>query len=184
MFIADHRAQVPNMKRTYLNLTNGLEFITAHTDSWGSTLPVVRIQSTACEQKRWDFILQDLDYQFLIDLALGFDVVVIDGSARKSESRAVYQGLVWIKYALTRLWLSKASTTVVRGTDCSTYFAHCFAELDRSTIAKLKYVKKFLATDEVHLSGICFGSTLDGNYEKLIQQLHEYYIINTDVIQM
>ena len=64
----------------YLNLTNGIEALEILKPA---NLRFVRIQSTACEQKRWDFILQDLDYSFLMDIALGENVTVVDYIAKK-----------------------------------------------------------------------------------------------------
>ena len=60
----------------YINLTNGIGLI--------KDLPRVdgflRIQSTACEQKRWWQIIADLDYSFMVDVACGHDCMSYDMS--------------------------------------------------------------------------------------------------------
>src|SRR5574340_1552415 len=62
----------------YLNLTNGLEALPLFADNY----KIICIQSTACEQKRWDYILADLDYNLLFDLALGNNCFIIDYTQR------------------------------------------------------------------------------------------------------
>ena len=74
----------------YLNLTNGIEALECLKPANLNASNLVRIQSTACEQKRWDFILQDLDYSFLMDIALGENVTVVDYSAKKENTRVFY----------------------------------------------------------------------------------------------
>ena len=146
----------------YLNLTNGIEALEFLKPA---NLRFVRIQSTACEQKRWDFILQDLDYSFLMDIALGENVTVVDYSAKKENTRAVYQGLEFIKYVLNKYWLNKEYTPNVKGLNCSNYFKSVYDSLDKRTFKKLEYFKKFLKTDKIKLKGVCFKTEHDGDYE-------------------
>lgn len=146
----------------YINLTNGIEFIPELNQD--SSLKVVRIQSTACEQKRWDFILQDLDYTFLLDLALGNTVTVVDYGANKPVPRACYQGLEWVRYALNKCWFGKEEKAVVRGCDSTNYFRECYAKLDKRTLKKLEYFKKFLMTNEIHLEYRTKSTDRDGDY--------------------
>ena len=81
----------------YLNLTNGLEYLD-EIDEY----KLVRIQSTICEQKNWNKLIQDLDYNFLFDLAQGNTVEIYDTSSNKKISRALYQGVEFIRYVLLR----------------------------------------------------------------------------------
>lgn len=48
--------------KRYVNLTNGIEAISQLNLSDYS---FIRIQSTICEQKLWDRLIQDLDYDSL-----------------------------------------------------------------------------------------------------------------------
>lgn len=156
----------------YLNLTNGIEFIPKL--SGHNNLKFIRIQSTACEQKRWDFILQELDYNFLLDLALGNNVTVVDYGANKEVSRACYQGVEWIRYALNNCWFGKDEKSFVRGTDVTNYFGECYAKLDKRTLKKLNYFKKFLTTKTLHLDYLSASTDKDGNYEYYKTILKEY----------
>ena len=149
----------------YLNLTNGIEALECLKPANLNASNLVRIQSTACEQKRWDFILQDLDYSFLMSIALGENVTVIDFSAKKENTRAVYQGLEFIKYVLNKYWLNKEYTPNVKGFNCSEYFKSVYDSLDKRTFKKLEYFKKFLKTNEINLKGLCFKTEHDGDYE-------------------
>lgn len=158
----------------YLNLTNGIEFIPKLSEH--SNLKFIRIQSTACEQKRWDFILQELDYSFLLDLALGNNVTVVDYGANKEVSRACYQGVEWIKYALNNCWFGKDEKAFVRGTDATNYFGECYAKLEKRTLKKLNYFKKFLATESLHLDYQSTSTDKDGDYEYYKAILKEYYL--------
>lgn len=84
------------MRINYINLTNGIEVLPVLTDEF----KFIRIQSTACEQKLWDRIIQDLDYDFLLNAAIGNECVIYDYGAKKPIPRAIYQGVEFIKYVL------------------------------------------------------------------------------------
>ena len=143
----------------YLNLTNGIEAL-RYT---ASPQRFIRIQSTACEQKRWDFILQDLDYDFLLSLALGRRCAIYD-FGHTGTPRALWQGVEWIKYALTRNWLKAEYKPIVRGHNASGYFADQYANLEARTLSKLKYFRKFVQTETIDLEVIAAPTTHDGQY--------------------
>ena len=149
----------------YLNLTNGIEALEVLKHTSLHDIKFVRIQSTACEQKRWDFILQELDYNFLMGIALGETITVVDYSATKGQTRAVYQGLEFIKYVLNKYWLNKEYTPNVKGFNCSEYFKSVYDKLDKRTFKKLEYFKKFLTTSEIRLKSMCFKTEHDGDYK-------------------
>ena len=144
----------------YINLTNGIEYL----KNIDFKPKFIRIQSTKCEQKDWNFIIEDLDYQFLFDLALGKPVTVIDYSAKKEETRAVYQGVSWIKYVLNRYWLDKHETPFVKNCNVLDYYNSMYNLLSERSKKKLDYVKKFLTTSEIYLEGYCESTKLDSNY--------------------
>lgn len=169
------------MKRAYINLSSGITRIEEiQNDSRYqkgfldglSPVGLVRIQSTWCEQKRWDKILQDLDYGFLLDLALGHDVVVYDASAQKDVSRALYQGLEWIRYVLTRRWLGKIEPTFVKRNDVTQYFGEQYLDKvsqNRELKRKLDYPLRLAANkpEKILLEGDCKRTDLDGKYSEL-----------------
>jgi hypothetical protein len=169
----------------FFNLTNGigaLKFINnpINKDLLGLG-PIkdphfVRIQSTACEQKRWDFILQDLDHTFLLNLAIGNDCIVWDCS-HKGKSRALYQGLSWIKFALQVYWFEQFQTPFVKTCKVTDYFNQCYTEYVHNNAPlekKLGYYVKFLNLEkEIHLSGKWFQTPDDGNYELFAKKVKE-----------
>ena len=150
------------MVKYYLNLTNGIE---ALEKEGFKDANFIRIQSTACEQKRWDFILQELDYNFLMDIALGNTVFVIDFGANKEVPRALYQGVAFIKYVLNRRWLNTIIQPTVRGNDCAKYFDECYRTLDKRTLKKIDYFRKFVKTKEIEIFRVSASTDKDGNYE-------------------
>lgn len=57
-----------------------------------------------------------------MDIALGYNVVVCDASPHKLLSRALYQGVEFINYALNRILLDKEITCYVKDMNCTNYF--------------------------------------------------------------
>lgn len=159
------------MVKSYLNLTNGIEAL--EYDDFTYYDGFIRIQSTACEQKRWDFLLQELDTNFLMDIALGTSVRVVDYGAHKTTSRAVYQGIEFIKYVLKRHWLGVYETTYVKGCDSTHYFEEVYRNLDKRTLRKLDYFKKFVKTKEIDLVGFSTATNHDGDYNYYVNLLWE-----------
>ena len=141
----------------YINLTNGVEAIPHLQDDYR----FIRIQSTICEQKLWDRLIQDLDYDFLMNLALGHECIVYDFGARKPIPRAIYQGIEFLQYVLNCRWLQKQyQTNVTRAKDkkrinnCNQYFSQCYFRLEDRTKKKLDYFVPYLNTDEIRL--VCY----------------------------
>jgi len=143
----------------FLNLTNGIEALDIFPEH-----SFIRIQSTACEQKRWGFLLNELDYNFLLNLALGNRCIVVDYSARKEIPRSIYQGVEWIKYALNVLWFNKEIIPLVKGNDCTIYFRQALKTLNNQTKKKIKYFRKFLHTQEIFLESFSGRTSKDGDY--------------------
>jgi len=137
------------VNKYYYNLTNGLHF-----NNRNKPFGFIRIQSTACEQKRWDFIIQDLDNDFLYNLAIGNICIVYDLSEKKKETRALYQGLEWIKYVLYWRWFGRYYIPKVRECDCSKYFLGCYMALEDRTKKKIDYFKKFITGEVINLEKV------------------------------
>lgn len=150
------------MTKKYLNLTNGLEYL----DEVGEC-KVIRIQSTLCEAKCWDKLINDLDYNFLLDLAQGNTVEIYDTSSKKNMSRALYQGIEFIRYVLLRRWFNVKPCeipAIVNGHDTTEYFETEYRKLSRDTKKKLDYVKKFVIGNGIYIKRICKKSLHDGDY--------------------
>lgn len=134
---------------------------------------LIRLQSTLCERHCWDKIIQDLDYSFLFDLALGKNVIVYDTSRNKNVSRALYQGLEFVRYVLWRRWFDVEIISSIKGQEVTKYFNSQYKRLDRRTKAKIDYVKKFLNTSMINLTYVCGKSDHDGDYEYYRRKLGE-----------
>ncbi len=127
----------------FRNLTRGL---ICECPSWTvHQSRVVRIQSTACEQKRWDAILREVGADFYYCLAKGDAVVVHDRSERNRETRACWQGLSWIRYATHRAWRETEPPIEFSrgGMVLNPYWEEQFCQLPRSTRNLLRYYRKF-----------------------------------------
>lgn len=169
----------------YLNLTNGIEYLKdweLHECDRKLLYPFtplgivrfVRIQSTQCEQKNWDMVIQDLDNDFLLNLALGRHIEVIDYSNHKNKaSRAIAQGIQFIKYVLERRWFDREIIPVVWNYKCDEYFSEIYKRLDKRTFKKIDYFKKFLLSDSVHLVGRSYTTDKDGKYDFYKEVLKE-----------
>lgn len=147
------------MRINYINLTNGIESLPTLPDGFR----FIRIQSTICERKMWNRLIQELDYDFLLNAAIGNKCVIYDYGARKPVPRAVYQGVEFIKYVLYKRWLNKEYLTDCNRSkgehirqDCNSYFESCYKNLEDRTKKKLDYFKPYVvgkinimvATDE------------------------------------
>ena len=132
----------------YINLTNGIEAI----PTLNGDYRFIRIQSTMLEQKNWDRILQELDYDFLMNVALGNECVIYDFGTNKPVPRAVYQGVEFIKYVLHKRWYNTEYLTDINRSgkdtkirrDCNSYFESCYRDLEDRTKKKLDYFKPYL----------------------------------------
>lgn len=164
------------MVKHYINLTNGIEAIPEYNLSHYS---FIRIQSTACEQHLWDRLLQELDYDFFMNVALGIECVIYDYGTRKPVSRAVYQGVEFIKFVLNKFWYgvtdevfitrSRNSAHKVNVTD---YFNKAYYSLSEQTRTKLKYFQPFLG-GKVNIRCITSSTTHDNDKEFYAQILQE-----------
>jgi hypothetical protein len=154
----------------YVNLSSGIEWVPVLLAE-GADVRYVRIQSTWCEQKRWGDILLQLGDDFLMNLALGRRCVVYDAS-KSPPSRALWQGVPWVRFALTARWFGRVEPVLMRnGIECSGYFGECLVGLDRKVKRKVDYFRKFLDTDGVRLWTKCMQTENDGRYAVLRERL-------------
>lgn len=166
-------------KRLYLNLTNGIEFMPYLSPKRRlEDIRFCRIQSTWCEQKEWSRLLLDLDYDLLMSLAMGVDCVLLDGTAKGEQSRAIWQGLPFISYVLTRLWLGQNVRVAVGERkikhDTTKYFNEVYDNLDEAVFRKLNYFQRFVNTDDIKLDGCCMNAEHDNDYAFYADIIHTY----------
>lgn len=140
--------------RDYVNLTRGA--LCPHLDELEPVdLRYVRIPSTWCENKRWEDILVGLGADFYMDVARGLDVQVHDFSEKPRETRAMWQGLEWVEYALIRTWYRGDEDRVQwksrSGMNVRRFWSACYQSLGEPTLALLRYYGKFTTGAGVHL---------------------------------
>jgi hypothetical protein len=136
----------------YLNLTNGVEAIEYFPHS-----SFVRIQSTHCEGKCYDTIFNQLSDNFLMDLAQGKKIVVIDGGVNDKMPKALRMGIKVIKIILNWVWFETPIDEEI--------YKNVYKTLREPTKRKLKYYKKFLNTDKISILTLGFHTEKDGDYE-------------------
>lgn len=149
--------------RHFINLTNGIQAI----EDYGLTdVRFVRIQSTACEQKRWEDILMHLSDDFMISAAFGHRCVVYDYGANKGVPRAVWQGLEWVKYALWRAWWGRPYRPIGRAITMEPYFDEQYRKLSPRAKARLTYFARYCRPGEprLHIASVTGPTTHDGDY--------------------
>lgn len=158
----------------FINLTNGIEYIP---ELKNVDYSFIRIQSTACEQKRWNFIIQDMDNNFFMCLALGYKCHIYDCGARKIIPRSFYQGIEFIKFALEKNWFNRSNKVVIKRSnrierDCTNYFNEIYKGLSRNTLNKLKYFRKFLQCDNINIVLHCKSTSNDNSdyYKNIIRE--------------
>lgn len=143
----------------FINLTNGIQAIK---DYNLFDYRFIRIQSTACEQKRWEEILLTISDDFLMSVALGKNCIVYDYGANKKIPRAIWQGLEWIKYALSIRWKGVEYRPIGRASSCGPYFLKQYENLDKRTRSRLDYFKPFF-NGILDITSITQATDKDGN---------------------
>jgi hypothetical protein len=169
----------------YINLTNGIEAIPRLVEK-GLPFSYIRIQSSQCEAKNWLKVLEGIDYDFLMNCALGNTINVYDYSQRKDIPRALFQGLSLIEYVLNRRWYGKIPDRVLIKTDIDVteYFDMIYNQLfvwnqnkEKSDMKrKIDYFKKFLLGEEVHIVSFPFVTEHDSDndfYREIIIKMKE-----------
>lgn len=155
--------------RYYVNLTNGLEAMPI-LHGLGIEPDYVNIQSTHLEQKNYDLVLSKLPVGFLMNLAVGRDVLVVDYGANKPYSRAVYQGVPFVRFYLDYRWYGTIPDKVIihprsdrRMMNVRDDFIQFSRTISRSTRRYLNKFRYFLNDDSVHLTGVSAMTHHDGD---------------------
>lgn len=121
----------------FVNLTNGL-------DCTPREPHFTRIQSTWCEQKRWSDVLATAGADLLFHLATNDTIIVHDRSERGRITRALWQGVPWVRYACARAWDHDPGRVRVRnGVDVTSYFAGAYDNLNPRVVRQVSYFAKW-----------------------------------------
>lgn len=156
----------------YINLTNGIQALPAFKDN-RDEIKYLRIQSTWCEQQRWNDIILQLSDDLLLHLALGHYCVVHDYSNKRNSPRAIWQGLEVVKYILYKYWFQHNYKLDGRAERMQQYVEEY--EWNDAVISKLKYFKKYINTSTIHLHSITGRTIYDGDYTYYFDRLTSYY---------
>jgi hypothetical protein len=142
----------------FLNLTNGL-YATKYV---GGNYHLLRIESTACEQKLWDRVVMSATPDLLTRWSQGATTIIWDRSERPRSPRALWQGVPFISYCFDRQMGSPPPTTFVLhprggsgGLNVAGYFEECYRGLEPSTRKYLRYFRKFLGSESGGYTFIC-----------------------------
>ena len=124
--------------RHFINLSNGAEAL-ALLEGAGvppEQIAFMRLQSSHCEAQDYAGVLTNLDHNLLMHLALGFECRAYDFGSRGNDweaedgelerryvPRALWWGLEWSRFALTRMWkLPSAGPPLLRGYNVEALF--------------------------------------------------------------
>ena len=175
--------------RHFINLSNGAEAL-ALLESAGvppAQVAFMRLQSSHCEAQDYAGVLANLDHNLLMHLALGYECRVYDFGSRGYDweaeegelerryvPRAVWWGLEWTRYALTRMWkLPHEETPLLRGYNVEANFDKQLLTLTKPLKKRIKYYRNHLAPDldRVRLHGYYAATDLDGNKDAYREML-------------
>lgn len=155
-----------------INLTNGLEAL----ESLGTKVDVdrvnfVRIQSSHCEANAFNSVLENIDHNLLFHLATGARCLVYDMGSRdtrwpgeeglesKKIPRALWWGVEWSRYALSKIWKVDVQKPTLRGYRTERLFQEKLKRLPKPLYKKLKYYRKFDPQKVDLVSVYCEGGT-------------------------
>lgn len=129
--------------RHFINLTNGLGC--PHVKA-SPSIHFTRIQSTHCEQKRWDLVIYGAGPDLLMALASGESVIVHDRSERDRETRACWQGLPLIRRACELYWslpVTRLGKLHRGGLSLDRYLTEQVRQLPDSVVNYIRYYRRF-----------------------------------------
>ena len=176
--------------RHFINLTNGVEAI-PRLLACGvkeSEINYVRIQSTHCESRNYNGILENLDSTFLMNLARGNICLLYDYGSRGTGKligendekfgipRSYWLGVEWIRHALANIWnLSEScgEKRYVRGYNSANHFNEQVQLIPKTLRRRLKYYRSFLVTENLHLYPIYKRTLHDSNKQFHIDMMTE-----------
>ena len=134
----------------YFNLSNGMECVIEpgyHSDEIEEPR-FSRIQSTWCEQKRWNDLLLTLPPDMYVQLALGNTVTVHDKSEKDRITRACWQGLALVRVASNLAWFGVTTPEFSRnGMNVTAYFTSVWRDLPETTQRYVRWYRKWIEGD-------------------------------------
>lgn len=111
-----------------------------------------RIQSTSCEQKRWGDVIAGAGPELLMAMAQGMQIHVHDVSERNRETRAMWQGLAFLRRACETLWHLEPTPVVGRGgLLMQDYFDHAIRNLSTHDRRQIRHFRSHVDTTRIHV---------------------------------
>lgn len=156
--------------KIFINLTNGIEAIDKYNLNI-EDVSYIRLLSCHCERSNFIDILDDLDNNFYMYLALGYNCIVYDFSANSENSKAMYIGLYWVEYVLRRRWFGETVSPQIKGWDVSERFDMFYKKIDRKLRRKLDYFKKYLNCSSISIQTICSETANDNKADYYVELL-------------
>lgn len=164
----------------WVNLTNGVEMLPALSSQVPNHLiRFTRIQSSHCEAGAYDKLLQNVDNDMLLSLAVGRPCLIYDLASRNKNrgvSRALFLGLQFIRWAIAYLWFGAdpqtqhlvPSQVSIRGKNAVPFWRQSVLpyRVAKDTKKRIRYFMPYVSemnTTNVKIYGI-FGmpTSLDG----------------------
>lgn len=145
----------------FINLTNGIQAIE---DYELSDYRFLRLQSTACEQKRWEDIIMTITDDFMVATALGHNCIVYDYGANKEVPRAIWQGLEWVKYCLLKRWHNTEYQPQGRMKTGAEYFSSQYKSLSKKVKNRLDYYGRYV-NGPLCINAISSATNRDGSIQ-------------------
>eukprot|EP00960_Hanusia_phi_P069362 767075-Hanusia_phi.AAC.1 len=160
----------------FINLSNGLEALPMLA---GVPVAFTRIQSSHCESRNFNGIVNGLDNTLLLYLALGQTCYIHDyGSRNKKRKapRAIWYGVTFIRYALHKIWElpGEPDKPMLRGHNVAADFDYAINNLDKTAKKRLKYFQSYVQTEEVKLLGVVGPTDIDGRRDLHVELAKEH----------
>jgi len=179
-FLAGKLESVPPLGSCvhFLNLTNGLEALPVLHDL-GLPHSFCRIQSTACEQQKFEQMINEVDAGVLMQLAAGRCVLVWDYGSRnrkRAVPRALWYGLEFVRFSLNKEWLGTQTEAYLRGVKVTDNFEKELRGFSRSTKRRLRYFRRYLdpGMQEVRLYGVYKATEHDDDTQFYREMFHRH----------
>lgn len=151
-------------RKIFINLTNGIEALEKN-KLLLDEVSFIRIQSSHCESHQFEKILNEIDHNFLMSLALGYECIVYDYGAQSDIPKAIYMGLSWIDYVLNLRWFDIEKTTRAKGNMMNELFSKHYHKLQKSSLNKIDYYKRFLQSDKVIITAVADSTIMDNKWD-------------------
>ncbi|GMH40515.1 hypothetical protein BSKO_08419 [Bryopsis sp. KO-2023] len=129
----------------FVNLTNGLEMVPI-LEELGLPYSFIRLQSTACEQDLVETMMQTMDANFLMNLAVGRCCLIYDFGSRMvtGQPSSFWKGLEFVRFITRRYFLARPSEAFLKGRRVTKKFDYDVNNFSEKTKNLMRYYKKYV----------------------------------------